>query len=352
MNINYCTTLYTNRKRGKHLNFEERCIIKVLNKQGMSLRQIAKRLNCSPSTVHYELKRGTAKKKKGRGRPPEYNPNLGQKTYDENRKRCCIPYKLFSCKPFIDYIVRLLKRTKYSLYDCLIKACNTHMFSSEATVSLKTLYNYVWKGLIEITPMDLPEALSRKTNVKRKVRPNKRLKGRSIEERPVHMSNYTEVGHWEIDTVVGKRKGKGEVILTLLEKVTRKYLAFKIPGKTSSAVVNKMLELKQFYGERFSEVFKSITADNGSEFETLSKLESYGTLIYFAHPYSSWERPQNERHNRMLRSFIPKGEAIEKYSEEQVLYFVDQINDKPRMILNNRSSDEVFEAFLDKVYAL
>ena len=74
--------------------------------------------------------------------------------------------------------------------------------------------------------------------------------------------------------------------------------------------------LREEYGDKFfSKVFKSITADNGSEFSRLSELEAYGVSIYFAHPYSSWERAQNERHNRILRRYIPKGVSIDLYSK-------------------------------------
>ena len=70
--------------------------------------------------------------------------------------------------------------------------------------------------------------------------------------------------------------------------------------------------LRKEYGEKnFSKVFKTITADNGTEFENLKSLEEWGVQIYFAHPYSSWERAQNERHNRLLRRYIPKGVSIE-----------------------------------------
>lgn len=74
-------------ERGQHLKFENRCEIKALHKQGYSYRQIAKALNCSPSTVGYELKRGTATKTTHRGRPTEYVPSRGQAVYYENRKR-------------------------------------------------------------------------------------------------------------------------------------------------------------------------------------------------------------------------------------------------------------------------
>lgn len=110
------------------------------------------------------------------------------------------------------------------------------------------------------------------------------------------------MGHWETDTVIGRKSGKEAAVLTLVERVTN-HPGIRIPGKNSESVIEAMEGLRAEYGERFSSVFKSITTDNGSEFEDFSTLESWGTAIYFAHPYSS-ERPVNERHNGLLRQYI------------------------------------------------
>ena len=58
-----------------------------------------------------------------------------------------------------------------------------------------------------------------------------------------------------------------------------------------------MEKLHEEFGEKFSQVFKTITVDNGAEFADFVQIEQYGTKVYFAHPYTSWERAQNERHN-------------------------------------------------------
>ena len=143
------------------------------------------------------------------------------------------------------------------------------------------------------------------------------------------------------------------MVLTLVEKKTDYYIAIKIPGKDAASVMIAMEVLREEYGDKFfSKVFKSITADNGSEFSRLSELEAYGVSIYFAHPYSSWERAQNERHNRILRRYIPKGVSIDLYSAEQILHFADEMNALPRKQLGYRTPEELFEKFLDKVYSL
>ncbi|HOV69909.1 MAG TPA: IS30 family transposase [Clostridia bacterium] len=113
----------------------------------------------------------------------------------------------------------------------------------------------------------------------------------SIELRPEIASKREEEGHWQGDTVVGLRSGKEAVVLTLIEKKTLNYLAIRIPGKTSEAVMAAMKALRKEYGDRFGRVFKTITVDNGSEFADLAQIADWGTEVCFAHPYSSWERP-------------------------------------------------------------
>lgn len=203
-----------------------------------------------------------------------------------------------------------------------------------------------------LTPFDVPEALTRKRKA-HKTRANKRIPGTSIDERPEIASLRIECGHWEIDTVVGHKAGKESVVLTLVEKKTDYYIAIKIPGKDSVSVKTAMEVLRKEYGEKnFSKVFKTITADNGTEFENLKSLEEWGVQIYFAHPYSSWERAQNERHNRLLRRYIPKGVSIENYTDEQILWFADEMNDMPRRQLGYSTPAELFEEFLDQVYSV
>jgi IS30 family transposase len=350
MDRNHSTT--PERERGQHLGFEERCSIKACRKLGLSLRKTANVVNCSASTVLNELRRGTGTRNGSRGRFPEYSAKRGQANYEANRSRCHKPHKLTDGNPFIDWMVRQVREKGWSLDACVGWARRNKLFPREWIVSTKTLYNELWDGNLPITPFDLPEALSRRPK-KQSSRKNKRILGRSIDERPEEVLARINCGHWEIDTVVGKRSGKESVVLTLVEKVTDFYIAIKIPGKDSASVMAAMATLKEEYGEEhFADIFKTITADNGTEFERLSELEEGGTKVYFAHPYSSWERAQNERHNRLFRRFLPKGRSINKYSAEQILRFADEMNALPRKQLGYHTPEELFEEFLDQVYSI
>ena len=152
--------------------------------------------------------------------------------------------------------------------------------------------------------------------------------------------------------MAGKRTGHEAVVLTLLEKKTENYLAIRIPGKTSKAVMDAMAALRAEYGQHFPQVFKTITVDNGSEFADFAQTEAWGSKVFFAHPYTSWERARNERHNGLFRSFVPKGVSIELFTDEDILAAADELNGRPRRKLGYCTPEELFEAFLDTVYAL
>lgn len=91
--------------------------------------------------------------------------------------------------------------------------------------------------------------------------------------------------------------------------------------------------------------------DNGSELSGFAQVENWGSQVYFAHPYTSCERPQNERHNGLFRAFVPKGVSIESFSPECILSAADELNGRPRKKLGYRTPEEPFEMFLDSVYA-
>ena len=112
------------------------------------------------------------------------------------------------------------------------------------------------------------------------------------------------------------------------------------PGSGGGRIVGAHEE----YASRFSEVFASVTADDGTEFGEPSDLEAWGTRVYFAHP--------NERHNALLRRFLPKGTALESYTSDELFLIADEINRLPRRQLAYRTPDELFENELDNIYAI
>lgn len=337
------------RKRGEHLGAEERGAIQWLKKIGYSNRAIARELNCSPSTVGYEIKRGTPEYS-GRGRRPSYSAKRGSAVYKANRRRCRRSKEVPRDSKFIEWMVGQVRDHKWSFDSCVGYAKLEKRFLASTIPSTKTLYNLLWNGELPLSLFELPEVLGRRKRGKPRV--SKRINGRSIDERPAEVKERNTFGHWESDTVQGKKKKGEPVAFTIVERLTGCYLTIRVEGKTTDGIACAMAQLKEQFGDKFNQVFRSITTDNGSEFAAFSDFEALGTKVYFAHPYSSWERPVNERSNRILRKFIPKGKSIHAYTDEQILIFSDEINATPRKRLGYRTPEELFEEYLDIIYSL
>lgn len=335
-------------KKGKHLSYEERVIIQLRLKDNHSIRAIAREIGCSPTTVSNEIKRGTVLMYKNHA--PHYRAAAGQSAYEANRFNCGRTYDFVKKSEFMDYVTGHFFDQNWSLDTCYGRALHDHEFTREEMVCVKTLYNYVDSGLISIKNYHLPEKLVRKPG-KCHSKENKRKLGRSIEERPDIVNTREEFGHWECDLVIGSKKKDDEVLLTLIERMTREYMMIPLANKEAETILKAFLELKSVYSEHFGEVFKTITTDNGSEFATLSELESVAdTLIYYAHPYTSCEKGSVERHNGLIRRFIPKGKRIDQFSTQAIADVETWCNSLPRKILGYATPDELFEDELDKIY--
>ena len=238
----------------------------------------------------------------------------------------------------------------WSFDTCVGRARREQLFPAREIPCTKTLYNLLWAGELPITLFELPEVLSRRS--RRKPKLSKCILGHSIDERPPEMADRNTFGHWEADTVLGRKRNGEPAVFTIVERLTGCYLSIRIDSKTTTGVSSAMEQLKEQYEEKFSQVFRSITTDNGSEFAAFSAFEDFGMKVYFAHPYSAWERPVNERINRILRRFLPKGRSIHDYSDEQILFFADEINATPRRRLGYRTPEELFEQQLDRIYVI
>jgi IS30 family transposase len=191
----------------------------------------------------------------------------------------------------------------------------------------------------------------KKRNYKKIKIAHKNLKGTSIEERPSEIDKREEYGHWEMDCVVGKREGSGAVLLVLSERSRREEIILKIPSKTQGSVVASLDRLEGKYGKEFREKFKTITVDNGSEFLDYEGIErsikgedKKRVKLYYAHPYSSWERGTNENINKLIRRFIPKGTDIGKISKARIKYIENWINSYPRRIFGYKSANDMVVA--------
>lgn len=339
-----------NHRKGQHLSAEERYEIEIRLRDGWTTCRIARELNRPYNTIKNEIKRGTVALYNGK--VSRYKAKRGNEVYVNNRKNSRRQYKVLKVKEFLNYVTRQFSGDeKWSLDACVGRALREGLFSRSEIVCTKTLYRYVELGLMPIRNIDLPEKLSRAVNRKR-IRENRRVLGQSIDERPFNADDRSEFGHWELDSVIGKRNKDEPCVLTLVERKTRNSLWIKLADHSAEAVTTAMSTLTEHFGDRAGQVFKTITTDNGSEFAFLDRVGFLRGRIYYAHPYSSWEKGTNERHNRLLRRFISKGSSISDYDAESIMIMADIVNGLPRKILNYATPEELFDRELDAIYSL
>ena len=340
--------------KGQHLRLKERIEIQVLKRLGKSHRFIAKQLQRSHSTINDEVKRGTVDQVKlvngKRIYTHDYYAETGQLIYERHRIVSQAKGKFLKVETFIHYVTKHILEDKWSPDAAVGRFKQEAEHQQEAMVCTKTLYRYIDEGLItNLNNMHLWLKLRRNTKPKRS-RERKRILGQSIELRPQEVNERTTFGHWEIDTVIGK-KTKGEpVLLTLTERLTRYQLVLKIKAKDEVSVKEAIQSMAQG-NPHFAKLFKTVTCDNGSEFASLSDALHNISDVYFTHPYSSWERGTNENHNGPLRRYLPKGKSLKQYSNEQIQRFTQKLNHLPRKILKYLTPTEAILFHFNQIQA-
>lgn len=332
----------TTARRGKHMTREERIQMEVLLKHDARPADIAKFLGRNVCTIHREIQRGSVEHlNSDLTRGVVYSADRGQDAHDLNATAKGPQLKLGTHAAVADFISVQILEERYSPV-VVAHALKTAGFG--VTVCHKTIYTYIELDLI---PGVTNESLWEKRHRHKKLYKTLRRKakkasppGHGIQDRPPQVATREEFGHWEIDLIVSGKGAGTAVLLTLVERKTRKLIVRKLKDKTQAAVLNALAELERAMGaEQFRVIFKSITADNGSEFLDVLGLEASclcaqnRTRWYYAHPFASWERGSNENANRMIRRFIAKGADLSNVSEEKVRWVEDWINHYPRKCL-------------------
>lgn len=129
----------------------------------------------------------------------------------------------------------------------------------------------------------------------------------------------------------------------------------KVKHKSSKCIYMAINKLHKIYNDKFSSIFKTITFDNGTEFSRFKDIEqkvnskTKRTTVYFAHQYASYERGTNKRHNRIIRKFIPKGKAMNDYSNEFIKFIMKTINNSIKKNLGYKSSESLFNQELELI---
>ena len=340
----------TGNRKNKHLTYRERYKIEILLKANLTAFDISKRLGRHKRTIEREIGKGTVcLLSTNLSYREEYCADTGQMFYDKNGRNKGPGLKIGKDHKLAKYIEQKIVKEKYSP-DAVIGEIKAKGLEFETSICTKTLYNYIDQEVFaNITNKDLPVKKNKKKGSYRKVKiAHKNLKGTSIEERPAEVENREEYGHWEMDCVVGNHGGSGAALLVLSERQRREEIIYKMQDKTQESVIKVLDSLEKKYSKSFRQKFKTITVDNGSEFldfkgleRSVNNPEEQRVKVYYAHPYSSWERGTNENTNKLIRRFIPKGTDIGKISKSKIKNIEKWVNSYPRRILGYKSANDL-----------
>jgi IS30 family transposase len=159
----------------------------------------------------------------------------------------------------------------------------------------------------------------------------------SIDERPEIVCQKIRIGDWEIDTATGRRH-KG-VIVVAVERKSKLVLIEWVPKKQADLVAKAIIRMLKPYRDQV----KAITVDNGKEFSFHQKIaKALKAEVYFAHPYSAWERGLNENTIGLIRQYFPKNMSLEHINKQMIQFVQNQLNIRPRKTLGYRSPNDVF----------
>lgn len=311
-----------------HLTSEQRYTIYVLLRQKKSRKEIAQTIGVSQSTLCRELKRN--------GGQRGYHYQQAQvKAADRQRRLQNYRNLTIDVRNFIRTKITEEQWSPAQIVGYLRR-------KGKPAVCVETVYAYIradkenggdlWK-----------HCRHRLKHRKRQVSaPYVAVQNRTmIDERPADWDGSTP-GDFEMDTIVGK-DGKGAIV-TLVERKTNFTMARKLPdGKNAKALAQAVIiMLLPYIGK-----IRSITTDNGSEFaEHLLIAKRLKTKIFFAHPYSSWEKGCIEYHNKLIRQYIPKGTDFDTISDDMLKEIIIKINRRPRMKLGFSSPVAEFFNFI------
>lgn len=311
----------------QQLTYEQRCQISVLKKRNCSQREIAESVGTSQSTVSRELARNTGE----RG----YRYKQAQEKSEKRRAEAVKPTKM---TPDMVTVIESKLRLEWSPEQVSGWLLEEH----EQLISHETIYLHIWAN--KRAGGDLYQHLRRQGKKYDKRRNGKSTRGQiknrvSIDDRPGIVDDKSRIGDWEIDTMIGK--GHSGALVTIVERVTKFTVSAQVNSKSADDVTEATIALLR----PFKDVVHTITADNGKEFAYHEKIsKALSTDVYFAHPYSSWERGLNENTNGLIRQYFPKNTDLKTVTNMAVKKAINLLNSRPRKDLGFKTPDQLMSA--------
>ena len=309
----------------QHLTAAQRGVIEGLLHKDCTLKEVAKILGVSSSTVSREIKK--------RETPNGYLADIAQLDYERRRKECRQKKKM-------DYSLRqkyVCEKLQQGWSPEQISGRMRYEKRNDFYVCPESIYQWLYEdewakkeGLYQYLRLGRKK---RKKQTGRSVHRHKIPNRVSIHDRPEIVDQRTEFGHWEGDSVIYFYK---QAINTLNELYSGLVRFTKLKRKTAELTTKAIIE-------RFRKVgAKTLTVDNGTEFTHHEQIARMAEInVFFADPYSSWQRGSNENSNMLLRGYLPKKCDISNLDQEELDDIAEELNNRPRKRLGFRTPNEV-----------
>lgn len=342
-----------------HLNRDQRAQIEILvnevdenGKRIYSNADIANKIGVNRTTIWRELKNRIKSKiniRSGRIKNKPYNVEDAQYDADYKRAFSKAVYLVEQYPKLAKFIEEKIKIDKWApdVIAGYIESHQLYLQEGFTSISTTTIYRAIHYHLLKVTKDDtrrMNKFNKEKDCYEQEKQVPESKKNNSIELRPDIINNRERFGDWELDTVISTSKGKHQCLMTLTDRKIRFEIIAKLEGKTSEEVIKKIKKIKSIIKNNLNDIIKSISTDNGSEFSAWKEIqEILNTTVYFCHPYASYEKGTNEKHNGIIRYFIPKGELIENYSSKDIENIANWMNNYPRKIFGYKTPIEMLK---------
>lgn len=318
----------------KRLSYQERIIIETLLKENKNKNYIAIKLKRNRATITREV-------------------NLWVINPEDNYKADIAHWYALEANKFKHSSDKINDNPKLKIYIYrnLILGTSPELIAGRLkflypndpimSISHESIYKHIYRHrqsrlgrkLIKLLPYHHHKRRSNRKYGKKR----QRIKDQtSIEQRPGHIELRLEIGHWEGDLMIGI--GQKSAIGTIVERKTRFTFIVKLENRKSETVTYQFAKILNTL-PKF--IRKTMTYDNGMEMANHKWLtDNTGMDIFFAHPYSSWERGTNENTNGLIRRFLPKGTDFKNVTEQQLKDIQNNLNNRPKKVLGYKTPKE------------
>jgi IS30 family transposase len=325
-----------------HLSDSERCQIEALVFQDYQDAEIARILQRHRSTIGRERARGLWA---AFGR---YLAEFGRRHYAQARRRAGLARRKLGPdlnSPAWQHLIQGLRRDlSPEIIAGRLRAFDPRGSMHPLYVSHETMYRAIYGLPRSPVKTELVSHLWQSRAARRRLQRGRRRRFTGLQditpisERPAHVLDRREPGHWEGDLIKGARGQSA--IGTLVERTSRKLLLVQLPDASSASVLRA-------FTRRLAQVpaplRQSLTYDRGTEMARHKDLaRALKMPVFFCDPYSPWQRPTNENTNGLVRRYLPKGIDLSGLTQADLCRLEKRLNDRPRRVLGYKTSNELY----------